>query len=412
MSGPKTPRVGPLSDLRVLDLTQALAGPYCTMLLAALGADVIKVESARGEMTRFSGPFTDDDQERAFGGYFASLNRNKRSLVLDLKTPGGKEAVIRLAVKSDALVENFAAGVMERLHLSYESLAERNPRLVYAAIRGFGDPRTGKSPYTHWPAYDIVAQAMGGLVGVTGSPETGGLRCGPSVGDIMPGTLAAVGILAAVHHARRTGEGQFLDVAMYDAVLSLCEHYVYLYSYGGENPGPLGNAHPFLCPFDVFDAKDGQSAIAAPTDKHWRILCDIIGRPELGKDERYARNEGRQKHAPEIRAIVRQWTSRRTREEIMDILSRHVAAGPVNTMEDIFADPHVAAREMLPEIEQVGARPVKLAGQPIKLTRTPSRIYHRAPVLGEHSEEILAEIGMSLSDLETSSRSAHPESLP
>jgi len=412
MSGPKTPRVGPLSDLRVLDLTQALAGPYCTMLLADLGADVIKVESARGEMTRFSGPFTDDDQERAFGGYFASLNRNKRSLVLDLKTPGGKEAVIRLAVKSDVLVENFAAGVMERLHLSYESLAERNPRLVYAAIRGFGDPRTGKSRYTHWPAYDIVAQAMGGLVGVTGTPETGGLRCGPSVGDIMPGTLAAVGILAAVHHARRTGEGQFLDVAMYDAVLSLCEHYVYLYSYGGENPGPLGNAHPFLCPFDVFDAKDGQIAIAAPTDKHWRILCDIIGRPELGKDERYARNEGRQKHAPEIRAIVRQWTSRRTREEIMDILSRHVAAGPVNTMADIFEDPHVTAREMLPEIEQVGARPVKLAGQPIKLTRTPSRIYHRAPVLGEHSEEILAEIGMSLSDLETSSRSAHPESLP
>jgi len=393
-------RVGPLADVCVLDLTQALAGPYCTMLLADLGADVIKVESSRGEMTRFSGPFTEDDTERAFGGYFASLNRNKRSLVLDLKTPGGKEAIKRLADKSDVLVENFAAGVMERLGLSYETLAERNPRLVYAAIRGFGDPRTGKSPYTHWPAYDIVAQAMGGLVGVTGTPEGGGLRCGPSVGDIMPGTLAAVGILAAVHHARRTGEGQFLDVAMYDAVLSLCEHYVYLYSYGGENPGPLGNAHPFLCPFDVFDAKDGQIAIAAPTDKHWRLLCDIIGRPELGKDERFARNEGRQEHAPEIRAIVAQWTSRHTRAEIVEILSQHVAAGPVNTMADIFADPHVAAREMLPEIEQVGARPVKLAGAPIKLTRTPSRIYRRAPVLGEHSEEVLAEIGMTPADLE------------
>ena len=393
-------RVGPLADVCVLDLTQALAGPYCTMLLADLGADVIKVESSRGEMTRFSGPFTEDDTERAFGGYFASLNRNKRSLVLDLKTPGGKEAIKRLADKSDVLVENFAAGVMERLGLSYETLAERNPRLVYAAIRGFGDPRTGTSPYTHWPAYDIVAQAMGGLVGVTGTPEGGGLRCGPSVGDIMPGTLAAVGILAAVHHARRTGEGQFLDVAMYDAVLSLCEHYVYLYSYGGENPGPLGNAHPFLCPFDVFDAKDGQIAIAAPTDKHWRLLCDIIGRPELGKDERFARNEGRQEHAPEIRAIVAQWTSRHTRAEIVEILSQHVAAGPVNTMADIFADPHVAAREMLPEIEQVGARPVKLAGAPIKLTRTPSRIYRRAPVLGEHSEEVLAEIGMTPADLE------------
>jgi crotonobetainyl-CoA:carnitine CoA-transferase CaiB-like acyl-CoA transferase len=400
MSGAPTPRVGPLATVRVLDLTQALAGPYCTMLLADLGADVIKVESSRGEMTRFSGPFTDDDTERAFGGYFASLNRNKRSLMLDLKTPGGKEAITRLAGKSDVLVENFAAGVLERLGLAYETLAERNPRLVYAAIRGFGDPRTGASPYTDWPAYDIVAQAMGGLVGVTGSPESGGLRCGPSVGDIMPGTLAAVGILSAVLHARQTGEGQFLDVAMYDAVLSLCEHYVYLYSYGGENPGPIGNAHPFLCPFDVFDANDGQIAIAAPTDKHWRLLCDIIGRPELGQDERYARNEGRQEHAAEIRAIVGEWTARYARAEIVDMLSRLVAAGPVNTMADIFEDPHVAARDMLPEIEQVGARPVKLAGQPIKLTRTPSRMYRRAPALGEDSETILAEIGMTPADLE------------
>jgi len=395
-----TDRVGPLAGVRIVDLTQALAGPYCTMLLADLGADVVKIEPTRGEMTRFSGPFTEDDTERAFGGYYASLNRSKRSLVLNLKTPGGQEAVKRLVDKSDALVENFAAGVMERLGLAYETLAERNPRLVYAAIRGFGDPRTGKSPYTDWPAYDIVAQAMGGLVGVTGTPEAGGLRCGPSVGDIMPGTLAAVGIVSAVLHARETGEGQFLDVAMYDAVLSLCEHYVYLYSYNGENPGPIGNGHPFLCPFDVFDAKDGQIAIAAPTDKHWRILCDIIGRPELGKDDRYARNEGRQQHAPEIRAIVGEWTAARTRQEIVDILSRLVAAGPVNTMEDIFADPHVAAREMLPEIEQVGGRPVRLAGQPIKFTRTPSRIYSRAPVLGEHTEEILAEIGMKPSDLE------------
>jgi len=392
-------RVGPLAGVRIVDLTQALAGPYCTMLLADLGADVIKVESPRGDMTRFSGPFTSDDTERAFGGYFASLNRSKRSVVLDLKTPGGREALMRLAEKSDALVENMAAGVMDRLGLSYETLAERAPRLVYAAIRGFGDPRTGKSPYVERPAFDIVAQAMGGLVGVTGTPETGGLRCGPSVGDIFPGTLAALGLVSAVLHARETGQGQFLDVAMYDAILSLCEHYVYLYSYGGESPGPLGNAHPFLCPFDVFDAKDGQMAIAAPTDKHWRILCDIIGRPELGHDERFARNEGRQQHADEIRAIVGEWTAGYMRQEIADVLSRLVAAGPVNTMEDIFSDPHVTAREMLPEVEQVGGRPVKLAGAPIKLTRTPSRIYRRAPVLGEHTEEILGEIGMSPSDM-------------
>jgi crotonobetainyl-CoA:carnitine CoA-transferase CaiB-like acyl-CoA transferase len=203
-------------------------------------------------------------------------------------------------------------------------------------------------------------------------------------------------------HARETGEGQFLDVAMYDAVLSLCEHYVYLYSYGGENPGPLGNAHPFLCPFDVFEASDGQIAIAAPTDKHWRLLCDLIGRPELGTDPKFERNEGRQKHAAEIRGIVSDWTATHTREEIVERLGMLVAAGPVNTMADIFADPHVEAREMLPEIEQEQARPVKLAGQPIKLTKTPSRIYSRAPILGEHNEEILAEIGMSEAELEAS----------
>ncbi len=283
-------RIGPLADVRVIDLTQALAGPFCTMLLADLGADVIKVEPPRGEMTRFSGPFTDDDETRAFGGYFASLNRNKRSLMLDIKSPGGREALLRLADKSDALVENFAAGVMDRLGLAYETLGQRNPQLVYAAIRGFGDPRTGESPYVDWPAYDIVAQAMGGLVGVTGSPEMGGLRCGAE---------------RRRHHARHpggrrhrfggtctrgaTGEGQFLDVAMYDAVLSLCEHYVYLYSYGGENPGPLGNAHPFLCPFDVFEASDGQIAIAAPTDKHWRLLCDLIGRAGTWEPTRSSR---------------------------------------------------------------------------------------------------------------------------
>jgi crotonobetainyl-CoA:carnitine CoA-transferase CaiB-like acyl-CoA transferase len=289
---------------------------------------------------------------------------------------------------------------MDRLGLSYETLAERNPRLVYGAIRGFGDPRTGGSPYVDRPAYDIVAQAMGGLVGVTGTAEAGGLRCGPSVGDIMPGTLAAVAIVSAVLNARQTGRGQFLDVAMYDAVLSLCEHYVYLYSYGGNNPGPLGNAHPFLCPFDVFDARDGQIAIAAPTDKHWRRLCEIIGRPELGRDPRFAKNEGRKQHAGEIRSIVGEWTAARSRQEIVEVLAGLVAAGPVNTMEDIFADPHVAARDMLPEIEQVGARPVKLAGSPIKFAGTPANAHRRAPILGEHNEEILAEIGMSTSELE------------
>lgn len=389
-------RAGPLYGLRVIDVTQALAGPYCTMLMADLGADVIKVEPSRGEMTRHAGPHTDDDEVRAFGGYYASLNRNKRGIVLDLKTDHGKEALLKLVESAEVLVENFNVGVMDRLGLGYGTLAERNPRLVYAAIRGFGDPRTGMSPYVDWPAYDVVAQAMGGLVGVTGTPETGGLRCGPSVGDIFPGTLAAFGILAAVMHARSTGEGQFLDVAMYDAVLSLCEHYVYLYSYGGDVPAPIGNKHPFLCPFDVFKTLDGQVAIAAPTDKHWRILCGLIGRPELASDERYRQNASRTEHGNEVRAIVEGWATGRSTREVVDALAGHVPVGPVNTMADIFADPHVAAREMLLELEQAGgARPVVLAGQPIKLTRTPAGPFRRAPTLGEHTTEVLAEIGLT-----------------
>ena len=278
------------------------------MLLADLGADVIKVEPSRGDMTRFSGPFTDDDTERAFGGYFASINRNKRSIVLDLKTSSGEEAILRLVDKSDVLVENFAAGVMERLGLSYETLAERNPRLVYAAIRGFGDPRTGASPYADWPAFDVVAQAMGGVVGVTGTEETGGLRCGPSVGDIIPGTLAARrhplrrpprprdrrGPVPRRRHVRR--RPQPLRALRLPLLLQR------------RDPRPDRATRTRSSAPSTSSTPDGQIAIAAPTDKHWRLLCEIIGRPELGQDERYARNEGRQAHAAEIRAIVGEWT--------------------------------------------------------------------------------------------------------
>ena len=226
---------GPLAGTRVLDLTQALAGPFCTMLLADLGADVVKVEPPQGDMTRYGGPFTREDTEQAYGGYFASINRNKRGVVLDLKTDLGREAVRRLAARADAVVENYKAGVMDRLGLGYESLRDLNARLVYGAIRGFGDPRTGTSPYLDWPAFDVVAQAMGGAVGMTGTAEGATFRCGPSIGDLYPATLAALGITAAVHHAARTGEGQFLDVAMYDGVLALCEAIVYRYSYTGQS---------------------------------------------------------------------------------------------------------------------------------------------------------------------------------
>ncbi len=400
---------GPLQGIRVIDLTQALAGPFCTMLLADMGADVVKVEPPEGDMTRFSGPFTLDDTERHYGGYFASINRNKRSVVLDLKTEEGRVALLALVDGADVLVENSRTGVMDRLGLGYEVLAARNPKLVYGAIRGFGDPRTGVSPYADWPAYDIVAQAMGGIVGMTGTAEGETVRCGPSAGDIYPATLAAVGIVAALVHAVRTGSGQFVDVAMYDAVLALCEAVVYRFGYAGFVTRPTGNGHPQLCPFDVFPAADGQIAIAAPTESHWPILAALISRPELADDERCSTNRARVANAPFVREVLGDWTSVRTRAEIIEVLGGRVPVGPVNLAPDILADPHVAAREMVVELPHPGTgRALPVAGTPIKLTGTPPAPHRRPPLLGEHTVEALLEAGLDRAAAERLAATARP----
>jgi len=390
-SGP----TGPLAGLRIIDATQALAGPFCTMLLADLGADVVKVEPPAGDMTRYGGPFTREDGERAYGGYFASINRNKRSAVLDLKTTDGRDALLALVGTADAFVENSKAGVMDGLGLGYEVMCQLNPRLVYAAIRGFGDPRTGTSPYLDWPAFDVVAQAMGGVVGVTGTAGGETFRCGPSVGDIYPATLAALGVSAALVHAGRTGEGQFLDVAMYDGVLALCEAIVYRYSYTGQVSRPTGNGHPALAPFDLFPTADGSCAIAAPTEKHWALLCEVIGRPDLVDSDLTRTNRERVANAAFVREVVSAWTSTRTSADIVATLGGRVPVGPVQTADAVFGDPHVAAREMLVEVPQPdGSRSVVLPGSPIKLTATPAGVYRRPPRLGEHTAEVLAEVGL------------------
>jgi len=388
-------RTGPIRDVRIVDLTQALAGPFCTMLLADLGADVVKIEPPHGDMTRALPPFPADRDGCDYGGYFASINRNKRSVVLDLRQAGDRDILLRLVDGADAVVENARVGVMDRLGVGYERLRERNPRLVYAAIRGFGDPRTGPSPYAEWPAFDIVAQCMGGIVGTTGRAGTSGVPCGASVGDLFPGTLAALGVVSAIHSARGTGVGQFLDVAMYDALVSLCEGIIYNFSYAGKVVGPRGTGHLALCPFDVFGARDGAVAIAAPTENQWKLLCEAMGRPELATDPRYDDNLKRVAAADEVRDLVTQWTARHTKREIVDALGGKVPAGPVNSARDIFADPHPRARGMLVEVEQPGENPpVVLAGPAIKLAATPAAIYRRPPCLGEHTAEVLAEAGI------------------
>lgn len=391
---------GALAGLKVVDLTQMLAGPYATMMLADQGADVIKIEPMQGDQTRIIPPFLSEDTDHVLGGYFHSINRNKRSVCVDLKAPGGREVVLRLVRDADVLVENYRSGVMERLGLGYETLREINPRLVYATIRGFGDGRTGESPYRDWPAYDVVAQAMGGIMSVTGPEKGKPVKIGPGIGDVFPATQCAFGILAAVFHAQRTGEGQFVDVAMTDAILSLSERIVYQYSVGGTVPDCEGNTHPLVAPFGLFRCKDGWFAIGCPNDGFWRLLAPIMGHPEWVSDPDYAKNVARIARRQAVNDAVTEWTMRHTKDELKALLGGKVPAGPVNTVADIFEDPHYAARGMLAEVEQPGTgRRVTIANTPIHMTGTPGGVRQRAPLLGEHTDSVLAAAGFSQADI-------------
>ncbi len=404
---------GPLAGLRIIDLTQVLSGPFCTMLLADLGADVVKVEPPSGDVSRLWGPFVSPgsvgapEADGSYGGYFASINRNKRSICLDLKAPADRQSLLDLLTDADVLVENFRVGVMDRFALSYEMLHERFPRLVYASIRGFGDPRTGGSPYADWPAFDIVAQAMGGVMGVTGMDPAHPVKVGPGIGDIFPAVLAAVGLLAAVRHADATGQGQFVDVAMYDAVLALSERIVYQHSITGVSPVPQGNTHPLLCPYGMVRTRTGFVALAAPSDHHWRLLAELIGRPELGTDDRLATNAARLAHANLTYGLVEQWSSLLSTPEVVELLAGRIPCGPVNTAADIASDPHVAVREMNVELEHPDGATIRVAGCPIKFSGTPGVAFKRAPLRGEHTSEVLGELTVRASTATNTSSSAH-----
>ena len=387
-----TERSGPLIDVKVVDLTQALAGPYCTMLLADMGADVIKVEAPRGDLPRFNPPYLEDDEDKFFGGYFASINRNKRAVVLDLKESADIEKLMGLLDGADVVVENFKAGVMERLGLSWETLHARFPTLVYACIRGFGDPRSGESPYADWPAFDIVAQAMGGVVSCTGEDIDHRVAAGPSIGDLYPATMCALGVLGALHHARATGEGQFVDVGMADAVMALCESVTWRYSYNGEVQAPRGAEHPSLTPFTVYPTADGHCAIAAPLPAQWEVICEELDRPDLVTDERSKTTRRRSDNRDWINEIMEEWTTRHTTAQIVEILGGRVPVGPVNDGPALFESEHVKARSMLVEVPHPGSeRPVVMPNTPVRYSATPTGIYRRPPKLGEHQQELFGE---------------------
>jgi crotonobetainyl-CoA:carnitine CoA-transferase CaiB-like acyl-CoA transferase len=384
-------RTGPLQGLTIIDCTMAYAGPFGTALLADMGADVIKVEPPTGDTFRALPPHPPDYAHAARGGEagadygmaFAGVNRNKRSIVLDLKDPADAEALLTLCEQADALVENMRAGVMDGLGLGYERVAARNPRIVYATVRGFGDARTGASPYGEWPCLDTAGQAMGGLVEATGDLFE------VAIADIYPGTLMALGLVSAVHRARETGQGDFVDVAMYDSVLTLLRSHVPSFALTGREPKPGRRA---LVPFGLFPAADGRFAIAAPVERHWRALCEAMDRQDLITDERTRTNPKRSANQEFTEAQVAAWTSNLTKQQLLDALGGAVPCGPANSMAEIFDDPHVEARRMLEECELPGDNPtVKLAANPIKFGSGPTGLYQRPPLTGEHTEEILAQ---------------------
>jgi CoA:oxalate CoA-transferase len=377
---------GPLTGTLVLDLTRVLAGPYCTMLLLDLGARVVKVEPpGRGDDARQIGPFV-----AGRSAYFLSLNRGKESIALDLKDPGDRTIFERLLARADVLVENFRPGVMERLGYGFEALHARLPGLVYAAISGFG--RTG--PAAQRPAYDIVAQAMGGLMSLTGQPGGPPTRVGTSIGDIGAGLFAALGIQAALFARREGGEGRLVDVAMLDAQVAMLENAIARYQATGEVPGPLGSRHPSIAPFEAYATRDGHLVVAAGNDPLFARLCRALERPELAGDPRFATNEARTRAADELKRELEAALSLRGSAEWLERLeAAGIPCGPVNDVAQVLAHPQVRARNMVVASRDPTGGGLQLAGNPIKLsgfedpaTRPP------APELDADRARILAEL--------------------
>lgn len=373
--------MGALSDIKVLDLTRVLAGPYATMVLADLGAEIIKIEQPeKGDDSRAYGPYKNGES-----AYFMSLNRNKESITLNLKTPEGKEILKELVKKVDVLVENFRPGTMEKLGLGYEVLKEMNSRLIYASSTGYG--QTG--PYSQRPAYDAVVQAMGGIMSITGQADGVPTRVGTSIGDIAAGLFCAIGILAALQERARSGLGQMVDVAMLDCQVAILENAISRYEFTGEIPRPIGNRHPSIVPFETFNTLSDPIMVAAGNDRLWATLCELM-ELEIACDPRYATNPQRNEHYAELRPILAEKFMTKTAEEWQPMFDKAgIPSGPINTVDKVVKNEQVVAREMILEVEHPVAGTTRVPGIPIKLSRTPGEIRMAAPVLGADTEKLL-----------------------
>jgi CoA:oxalate CoA-transferase len=377
---------GPFSEIVVLDLTRVLAGPYCTMILSDLGARVIKVElPGRGDDAREIGPFVDGRS-----AYFMSLNRGKESIALDLKEEGDRRIFERLLPHADVLVENYRAGTMEKLGYGWDSLHALHPRLIYAAASGFG--HTG--PYSHRPAYDIVAQAMGGIMSLTGAPGGPPTRVGTSVGDIAAALFTAVGVSAALYDRERSGQGQKIDVAMLDCQVAILENAIARYQATGEVPGPLGSRHPSITPFGSFATRDGFLIIAAGNDALFETLCRALDRPDLSQRPEFASNDLRTQNEALLRTELEATLAARDNAEWLSRLeSASVPCSPINDVAQVLADPQVRARNMVVHIDDPAAGSLDIAGNPIKLSGFPDpHSRGPAPELDAQRDALLAEL--------------------
>lgn len=376
---------GLLEGVVVLDLTRVLAGPFCGVLLADMGATVIKVENpAGGDDTRAYGPFINNNSV-----YFANFNRSKKGVTLNLKDPAAKEIFKEMIRRADVVIENYRPGTMEKLGLGYDVLKEVNPGIIYGAVSGFG--HTG--PYSRRAGYDIVGQAMGGLMSTTGWPGGPATRSGTPLGDVLGALNLAVGVLAALVNKGKTGLGEKVDVALADSVASAMENITMIYQATGRIPQRIGNRYESTYPYDVFPARDGDVVIAAGNNKLWSILCGVMGKPELAEDPMYLNVKDRVANHASLRDLVCEWTKNYTIDEIDSMLnSAGCPACPVNTLDRLVADPQIAvARGMFPEIDQPGIGKLNITAVPQKLTRTKACPRKPAPLLGEDNAAIYGE---------------------
>ena len=387
--------MGPLAGVRVIELAHVMAGPCCGLMLADMGADVIKLERAPGgeDSRRFLPP--DIGGESAA---FLMMNRNKRGIVVDLKTEGGKQVTRRLLADADVVIENYRKGTMERLGLGYESLRQANPGLIYCEISGFG--RSG--PYAERGGFDLIAQGMSGLMSITGeAPGRPPVKCGAPMTDITAGILGAMGVLAAYIHRAKTGQGQRVDTSLFEAgiVHTYWQSAIALTS--GTAPGPMGSAHPLNAPYQAFETTDGWITLGAANQANWLKLLDLIEAPELGDDPRFADNHGRITHRVELaEALAPIIRTRTSADWLARLEAAGVPAGPVLDVAAMHRDPQTLAREMVTEAPHTKLGPVKTLGVPVKFSATPGGITRGAPLLGEHTREVLAEYGYSEAEVE------------